>query len=138
MKPQEEYKSFNSKKSIEELQYIMLQYNKRLLELETEQNFYNFLIGASVFKNQILNVFEILEQFKNELNINLKTIRELLDKVDSQIDLISKKIECDNLLCDSFFVREYDDLELEIYSFFQNISDFKSQFFSYMESTIKS
>ena len=138
MKPQEEYKSFNSKKSIEELQYIMLQYNKRLQELETEQNFYNFLIGASVFKNQILNVFEILEQFKNELNINLKSIRELLDKVDSQIDLISKKIECDNLLCDSFFVREYDDLELEIYSFFQNISDFKSQFFSYMESTIKS
>jgi hypothetical protein len=54
MKTKNNYKSFNEKKSIEELKYNMLQYKTKIEEVIIEYTFYKNLIGASIYKKMQL------------------------------------------------------------------------------------
>jgi hypothetical protein len=50
-----EYKSFNSDKAIEKLQYNLLQKRETLRNLIIEQTFYKNLLNAQIYKPQKIN-----------------------------------------------------------------------------------
>ena len=137
METQNLYQSFNADKTIEELQYNLLQYKRTLESYIIEYSFFKYLLKSSIFKYNVINLFESLEQFKKDI-MNLETATtELITKINSNRNQITKKIECDDLICDNYFIKEYDDLEKKIYDFLIIYSDFKSQMFQYLQSVIK-
>ena len=131
------YKSFNENKSVEELKYNMLQFKTRLEEIIIENNFYNHLLQASIYKENTINLFEKIAKFKGSLDKNEKEILELLTEINSHSNSITNKIECDDLFCDNFFIKTHDDLEVKIYNFFMKSTAFKIQLFQYLESVLK-
>lgn len=131
------YKSFNEKKSIEELKYNMLQYRIRLEEIILENNFYKNLLVASIYKSNTINLFENLEQFKRNLNKIETAVSELVPEINSHSHSITNKTECDDLFCDNFFIKTHDDLEEKIYQFFLKSRAFKRQMLQYLESVLK-
>jgi len=130
------YQSFNREKSIDEMQYGFLDYKKRLQDLEEELTFLKGIIDAAIFKPKVMNLFESLALFKKDINLLDKTRLLLLNKVNSQLNQINQKFECQDLACDNYFIKAHDDLEREIYEFLLKITDFKSRLFRYVQSVI--
>ena len=130
------YKSFNNDKTIEELQYHMLQYKTRLQNVKAEQEFYSVLINAPIFKPYVINLFERLEQFKMGIKKTEKVASDLLNEVSSHTNKISNKIECEDVACDSFFIKTHEVLERKIYDFLTKTTASKSQLFQYIQSVL--
>jgi hypothetical protein len=136
MKTKNEYKSFNTDKSIEELKYNLLQQRETFGNLIIEQEFYKKLINAPIYQSEKLNVFEKLEGFKNELKQTAETNKLLLNEIGVQLFQIDKKVECDDLFCDNFFIKEIDTLELKIHNFLIKITALKLQMIEYFQDVM--
>lgn len=131
------YRSFNVDKTIDELQYNMLQYQRTLESFKTEYVFFKQLLRASIFESNIINLFESLELFKKSI-INLETsTTNLLIKISAQSTQITKKIECDDLVCDNYFIKDYDELEREIHDLSNKYYNIKLQMLPYLQSVMK-
>lgn len=130
------YKSFINEKAIEELQYNMLQYKTRLLYVKVEQDFYNMLINAPIFKPRVINLYERLEQFRRGIKQTEILVSALLIEVNSHINKISSKMESEDLVGDGFFLKEHEELEHRIYDFLMKSIESKSQLFQYIQSVL--
>ena len=131
------FRSFNENKSIEELKYNMLQFKIRLKELIIEYKFYKNLLEASIYKSNTINLFENLEKFKKDVSIAEKEALELLKEINSHSNSITHKIECEDLVCDNFFIRNHDELEEKIHNLFIKSMNLKFKWFQYLESVLK-
>lgn len=136
MKTKNEYKSFNTDKSIKELKYNLLQQRETFGNLIIEQEFYKKLLNAPIYQYEKLNVFEKLEGFKNELKQTAETNKLLLNEIGVQLFQIDKKVECDDLFCDNFFIKEIDTLELKIHNFLIKITALKLQMIEYFQDVM--
>ena len=132
----EVYRSFNSNKSIEELQYNVSRHKTTIENLKFELHFYKFLLSKAIFKPHVINLYERLTKFKNEIMAMNEIGINLINELNSHAHLIRNKIECEDLACDNFFIKNHDDLELKVFSFNTEISNFKFRLFQYMESVI--
>jgi hypothetical protein len=130
------YKSFNTNKTTEELQYNILQEREIFRNLILEQEFYTALLSAPIYKSQKLNLFETLEGFKSEIEKTTQRTKVLLNEIGMQLFQIDKKVECEDLLCDNFFIKEIDDLEYKIANFRVDITALKLGIFTYLQHVI--
>ncbi|WP_347925543.1 hypothetical protein [Pontimicrobium sp. SW4] len=137
METQNIYKSFNNEKTIEELQYSMLQYKTTLESFKPEYSFYKHLLKSQIFKSNVINLFEYLERFKKTIADHEISTANLIIEINSHNNQITKKIECDDLVCDNYFIKEYDVLENKIHTFLIEYSNFKLQMLPYLQSAIK-
>jgi len=130
------YKSFNSNKSIEELQYNVSKEISKLENLNLELEFYLLLIKKPIFKNHVMNLFETLNKLKSEIKM-IDTHRiNLLNDLLTHSNQIINKIECDDIACDNFFIKEHDDIELKVFNFNNNLLDFKFKLLQYLQNVI--
>ncbi|MBJ6367497.1 hypothetical protein [Snuella sedimenti] len=131
------YRSFNADKPIEELQYIMEAYQIELRNLKSELQFYKFLVEAAIFKPHVINLFEMLEQFKSKLKKMEVNRMGLLNKIGAHSNQIANKIECEDVACDAFFIKKHDTLEHEVHNFNQQVSNFKLNMYQYIQGVVK-
>lgn len=131
------YKSFNTDKTVEELEYNMLQYKTRIEYLESEMNFFNFLMEGNVFESRIMNLFETLALFKKDINFLNQTRKELLNEVIAHSAQLTTKIECDDLACDNYFIKEHEELEEKVIHFLSKTTLLKAKIIEYLEGVIK-
>lgn len=134
MRGLQKYKSFNGNKSIEELQYNISKAINRVEYLKLDLEFYTILIDKPFFKNHMINLYESLSMFKKELKALSDNRASLLDKMYSHSNHIRNKIECDDLACDYFFIKEHDDIELRVFNYHKTFLDLKFRLFQYLES----
>ena len=138
MKTALNYISFNSKKSIEELRYILSNHISHLEHIKVELEFYNSLLDKPIFKPQVLNLFEKIDSFKKDINILIdKHIEFLNNQLYSHLNSVKNKIECDDVACDNFFISEHDAIELEVFNFYIEVNDLKSRLFPFVLSVLK-
>ncbi len=136
METQVSYKSFNQDKTIEELKYNLLQKRTILRNVITDYRFYAFLLDKPVYKPQITNLFERLEEFKRRIEKIDRRNKILLNEIGMQLYQIDKKMNREDLAYDHFSMRKIDELEYEIAVFLTDASSLKSQIFQYLEHTI--
>lgn len=137
METENTYKSFNDEKTIEELQYNMLRHKTTLESFIPEFSFFKYLLKSTIYKDTVINLFETLELYKNELTYLEKTTENLIIDAKAHSNKITDKIECEDLACDNYFINEYDKLEHKIPDFLIEYSSFKSKMFQYLQSVIK-
>lgn len=131
------YQSSNESKTVEELKYTMSQYKTRLEEFKVESEFLQLLLSLSIYKPNVLNLFETIEQIKWQLRNHKKETLKLMDKIDSQTKQIDQKIECEDLVCDNFFIEAYNHLEQTLNNHFSELRSFKIKMFEYLACVIK-
>lgn len=130
------YKSYNENKSIQELEFNIKQYINSIENFKFDLQFYKALLDKPIFKPHVMNLYENLYKFKNEIKILNINNSDLLNELNSQNHQIRNKIESDNSVCDRFFIKNYDDLELRVLNFKIKIFNFKFRFYQYTESVI--
>jgi len=134
METQEKYKSFNSNKSFNELLYNMEAEALRLNDLKFELQFYTTLLYKPIFKTRTANLFEILARYKYDIGILQEKRLKLLNRINDYILQINNKIESRATAFNGNFINNYDGLEMEIFNFHLQISDFKFGYFEYIQS----
>lgn len=131
-----EFKSFYRDKSAEELQYDAQNWKKQLEVLNYEFIFLNGLIRANIYEPDSRNLFERLESFKRNLKSQDKKRLKLLDEVDHHLNQLDKKIECDDLSCDNFFITAHQKMAKKIMTFLEEFNREKIHLFEYIISVI--
>ncbi|WP_242158931.1 hypothetical protein [Aestuariivivens sediminis] len=130
------YKSYNDNKSIDELQYNLSLEIDTLENMKLELAFYNHLLDKPIFKEHTINLYERLSDLKHEIQeLNTKRI-DLLNAIYSHSNHINIKIECDDIACDTFFIKEHDAIELKIFNFNRTVANFKYNLFQYLDSVL--
>ena len=136
METLQSYKNFADDKSIEELQYHILTDITSLENLRFELQFYKLLLDKPIFKAQVINLFENLVKFKNEIQTLNESSMDLLHELSSHANQIANKIECEDMACDQFFIKEYNVVKHKVFDFNEKIFIFKFRLFQYIESVI--
>ncbi|HAB28910.1 MAG: hypothetical protein CMP05_10515 [Xanthomarina sp.] len=133
----QDYKGFNREKSIEELQYTMLNHIESLQVVKEDLQFLQFLTQAQIFNPNTMDLFERLEHFKKELDKRIHKSGKLIIDANFHANQIANKIECDELACDNYFINAHNELEQYIHQFSNQTSKFKQELFQYFKSVIK-
>lgn len=136
MEPQEAYKSFNSVKSLEELQYNLTKYLVWLRDLEFELHFYAAIMDRPIFKTHVMNLFEMLSGFKKNIDQLEKKRMVLLHLIMAHLGHLTKKVEGQSIGHAQLLIDKYDETEKEMFSFNNKMSHFKFGFYQYMQSVI--
>ncbi|MCX7546709.1 hypothetical protein OS188_01945 [Xanthomarina sp. F1114] len=137
MQTHQEYKSFNTEKSIDELQYNMRCYVEDLRSLKEELGFMSFLVNSNIYKSNMMDLFENLERHKKSINQYNNKCELLIIEANLQANQITQKIECDELACDNYFIDAQNNLEKDIHDFIIQSGILKSEIFNYLQSVIK-
>ncbi|RSK40418.1 hypothetical protein [Mangrovimonas spongiae] len=131
------YRSYNTDKTLEELQYNINKHKIRLENTKEEIVFYEFILSAPMYKNSIINLFETLQQFKTKLQELERQVLQLIEDINVHVNQIAKKNECEDVMCDNYFLQHQDNLERKTHDFFTELSILKSAMFDYLKSVIK-
>lgn len=129
---QQVHKNFVRNKYATELQYAIEQHQTLLINLESELNFYEFLLDSCKFKSPVMNLFERLTQFKIDI-ANLNENRALLL---NEINSITTKIANVSFKNIDLAINELEKTEAKIHNFNTDISHLKSSMFEYLQSVI--
>ncbi|MCF6294263.1 MAG: hypothetical protein L3J25_01075 [Flavobacteriaceae bacterium] len=130
------YKNFNRDKSIEELQYNSHQWKDKLEFLKVEFAFLKFLLSSNIFEEGVINLFEKIELFKKDIDSANEKRSKLLDKTNSHIGQITKKIECVDIECDWYFIETHKNLEYKVEVFLEKSNNLKLQLFQYIQGVL--
>lgn len=136
MEPYELIKEFYSDKTIDELQFNLKFFKSRLLLLDEELQFFKHMINSKIYDEKTTNLFETFELFKKRMDINIKLNSKLLKEIDRQFNEVELKIECDELSCDDYFIRQNYNLELDVVNFLLQTAKLKSEMMEYLKGLI--
>ena len=133
---QQVFKNFRHSKSLEELRYELTNHIARLKELDFDLQFWNILIDKPIFKRHVMNLFETLSNFKEEIAELGKEQSLLLKLINSQFRQFTKKKQAQEIIREPEFVNKQHKIELETFNFYVKISCFKFTFYQYMQSVV--
>ncbi|MBJ7882061.1 hypothetical protein [Gelidibacter salicanalis] len=136
MKKYEIHKYAYTDKTSEELQFNLAFYESRLVLLQEELEFFKHVLGSTIFNPKTPNLFENIELFKAQIDQHMKLTSKLTTTVEKQYKEVQLKVECDELSCDDYFLRNYHDTELELVSFLTQTAQFKSEMMEYLKGII--
>ena len=136
MESQQIYKSINTTKYLEECLNILTKQEIVLKELERELQFYTTLLYKPIFKSRVMNLYETLARFKYDLGHLEENRLKLLSKISHHINDLTDKIKYKDIVLDAILIDTLNDLESEIYNYFDSVSSLKLKLFEYIESTI--
>ena len=137
MKKFEIHKYAYSDKNTEELQFNLAFYNSRLVLLMEELDFFRHLLSSNIFDPKTPNLFEEIELFKKRIDAHVKQTATLTTEVEKQYKEVQLKVECDELSCDNYFLKQYHDTELELVTFLNDTSELKSDMMEYTKGLIR-
>lgn len=132
-----DYKRFYRDKSIEELNYDAQIWKSQLDFLKYEFDFLKTILDSNIYEPEIINLFETLQLHKEGLSKMDRARLKLMDKLELHINVISKKIECDEMSCDSFFMDMHEKKSNETALFIKESNSLMIQLFQYIESVLK-
>ena len=136
MESQQIYKDNNNIKSLKACLDNLKKQEMALKELEREIQFYATLLYKPIFKSRVMNLYETLARFKYDLGHLEENRLKLLSKISHHINDLTDKIKYKDIVLDAILIDTLNDLESEIYNYFDSVSSLKLKLFQYIESTI--
>ena len=125
-------RSFSAnEKEIERLLQENSKWKERLSYFNEEVHFLNLYLGADIFQRNILNLYERLQLFYDELQSFREENLELIREVHNHRYDIEGILECEDISCEVFYHKEHLKLEQRILLFAQKFRKFKLSIYSY-------
>lgn len=131
-------RSFSAnEKEIERLLKENSRWKERLSYFNEEISFLNQYLGADIFQRNVLNLYERLQLFYDELQSFRQENLELIREVHNHRYDIEGILECEDISCEVFYHQEHLKLEQRILDFAQKFRKFKLEVFSYTGSHLR-
>ncbi|UZH54700.1 hypothetical protein JRG66_12075 [Salinimicrobium tongyeongense] len=106
-------------------------WKERLAFFKEEINFLNLYLSADIFQKNILNLYERLQLFYDELqNFKLECL-DLTTRVHNHRYDIEGILECEDISCEVFYHEEHLKLKESVLNFARKFRKFKLEVYSY-------
>ena len=130
------FRKFNRDRSLDELFYDTVHWKHELDFIDGELNFTKKLTKTYPFKNSILNLFERIQLFTKEIEIQKEEKNILLNLIQKHENQLNGMLECNDLSCDNFYVVEHEKIAVEIFNYIQKYRAFKIEINEYISGII--
>lgn len=105
--------------------------------ISEEINFLLLFLTADVFRKNVLNLYEQLQQFYNDLQEYKKENIELIREVHNHRYDIEGILECEDIGCEVFYHDEHIKLGQRINEFSDKFKKFKLSIYSYTGANLR-
>jgi predicted nuclease with TOPRIM domain len=104
--------------------------------MENEIGFIERLLNYNRFQEKTPNLFERLQQFKQEMSIIITEIKTLKKEINEYEDRLRGILECEDISCDTYYLENHKDLKNRFEKFFEAFNTFKTSVFNYTASVL--
>lgn len=125
-------RSFSAnEKEIERLLKENSRWKERMAYFSEEISFLNQYLSADIFQKNVLNLYERLQLFYDELQNFKQENLELIREVHNHRYDIEGILECEDIGCEVFYHDEHLKLEQRVLDFAQKFRKFKLEIFTF-------
>lgn len=103
---------------------------------ETEVQFMEQLLRAKQFKENAPNLFERLQQFKQEIGTRRAEIKNLKKELELYEDSLQGILECQDISCDIYYLENHKGLKMRFQKCYTNFNTYKAGVFAYIEGVL--
>ncbi len=122
---------------IEVLHVELQKWKSHLQFIEDEMSFIQKLLNSYVFEPRTPNLFERLEQFKQEFTESKKEKERLKKLICGHESHLGGIFECTSNVCDISYYEKHNKLENRISQFLENYLKLKTKVYDYAGSVLK-
>lgn len=126
-----------NEKEIERLLKENNGWKETLSYISEEINFFILYLTADIFRKNILNLYEKLQTFYDELQEFKKDNLELIREVHNHRYDIEGILECEDISCEVFYHEEHIKLGKRVHVFSEKFKEFKLQIYSYTGNNLR-
>lgn len=126
-----------NEKEIDRLLKENSRWKERLSYFNEEINFLNQYLGADIFQKNVLNLYERLQLFYDELQNFKQENLILIREVHNHRYDIEGILECEDIGCEVFYHNEHLKLEKRVLDFAQKFRKFKLEIFTFTGSQLR-
>lgn len=126
------YKSFKHAKGLEELSHEIIAWRMYLNFMDIEFDFLTKLIKSYPFKNMMLNLFERVQLYVDDLKKFNKEKDNFLEIIRLHEKELRGMPECTDLSCDNFYNEKHENIVASIFDLEQRFRNFKTEFYNYI------
>ncbi|SOC81155.1 hypothetical protein SAMN06296241_2727 [Salinimicrobium sediminis] len=131
-------RSFSAnEKEIERLLQENRSWKEELSYISEEINFLILFLTADIFRKNVLNLYEKLQLFYNDLQEIKKENIELIREVHNHRYDIEGILECEDISCEVFYHEEHIKLGQRIQDFADNFKVLKMDIYLYTGSNLR-
>ncbi|MEP6263026.1 MAG: hypothetical protein ABJ092_15725 [Gillisia sp.] len=126
-----------NEKNIDELQADTLYWDEKFQENTEEIRFLKALLTAPVFKSDIPNLFERLQEFFNELTEIKNEKIELHELMRNHKNDLAGMMECEDISCETFYHTQHQQLSNQIWKHLKKFKQLKLKIYSFCSPLLK-
>lgn len=105
--------------------------------ISEEINFLNLFLTADIFRKNVLNLYEKLQIFYNDLQEFKRENLDLVKEVHNHRYDIEGILECEDIGCEVFYHDEHLKLEKKVNELDEKFRKFKLEIFSYTGNNLR-
>ena len=124
-------------KKIEAIHNELQRWKSHLQFIEDEMSFIQKLLNSYVFEPRTPNLFERLEQFKQEFVDSKKEKEKLQKLIHGHESRLGGIFECTSEVCDISYYEKHNKLENRIVHYLEEYVNLKAKVYDYAGSVLK-
>ncbi len=126
-----------SEKELKEIHLDALEWKSSLYFIEGEVQFINQLLNSYVFEPTTPNLFERLQEFKEQITKVEKEIQLVHQNIRKHESELGGMLDCDTISCDHAYYHEHELLKNSFNEFYKKFRELKSKVFGYAGGILK-
>ena len=103
---------------------------------EIDTHFIEWLLSTKIYKENTPNLFERLQQFKHELSIRNRTIKNFKKELEVYETKLMGILECQDISCDTYYLENHNDLKNRFEEFYTSFNTYKTNVFNYIAGVL--
>ncbi len=129
--------NITAEKDLKDIHFDTLEWKSSLQFIIGEIHFINQLLNSYVFEPTTPNLFERLQEFKEQIVKVEEEIQSMNQSIRKHESELGGMLECDTISCDSFYYKEHQSLKKMFDNFCKTFRELKSDVFSYAGGILK-
>ncbi len=126
-----------SEKELKEIHLDTLEWKSSLQFIEGELQFINQLLNSYVFEPTTPNLFERLQEYKEQITKIEEEIEDIYRNIRKHESELGGMLECDTISCDHTYYQDHELLEVTYKKFYKKFRELKSDVFRYAGGILK-
>ncbi|GGX18809.1 hypothetical protein [Aquimarina muelleri] len=126
-----------SEKELKDFHLDILDWKSSIQFIETEIQFVKQLLNSYVFEPNTPNLFEKLQEFKDQMEDVENEIQAIHLGIRKHENELGGMLECDTISCDTVYYKEHDRLSNLFNDFYKKFRQLKLKTFSYAGGILK-
>ncbi|HZJ20866.1 MAG TPA: hypothetical protein VFD35_11015 [Pricia sp.] len=107
-----------------------------IVNILSEIQFIDRLLKANVFKENMPNLFERLQEFTHEIKTKTRETKNLKKELTEYEDMLRGILECQDVSCDTYYLENHKALKERFEKFYMDFNAYKTKVFNFTGSVL--